>query len=100
MRLEHLWLACPPPAVREDTTVYAARLPLGNPFPLKLLKHRVSGEQASRVLLALPLREHANKACPRCRAATSKTNSSSCQLLIRGQGWSMSDVSRGARLLL
>lgn len=44
MKLEHLWLACPLPAVREDTTVYADRLSLGNPFPLKMLKHSISVE--------------------------------------------------------
>lgn len=44
MKLEHLWLACPLPAVRDVTTVYADRLPLGSPFPLKMLKHSISVE--------------------------------------------------------
>lgn len=53
------------------------------------------GEQASRALLTLPRTRHTNKACPRCHVATSKTNSGSCQLLIRAQGWSIvSGVSR------
>lgn len=76
MKLEHLWLASPLPAVREATTVYADRLPLGNLLPLKMLKHSIGvesrsaepaspslPESTSTMLLTLPGGHLQNKQC-------------------------------------
>lgn len=94
MKLKHLWLACPLPAAREATTVYADRLPLGNPLPLKILKHSIGMESRPAELASLSERPH-KQCCSRCQAATSKTNSGSCQLLIRAQGWSITSDGAG-----
>lgn len=96
MKLEHLWLACPLPAVGEDRTVYADRLPLGSPFPLKMLKHGISVESGP----AEPCSPSLKQSTPTKRAHAAvwpppKQTLAPASSSSEPRGGVVSDVSRG-----